>query len=175
MEERETILFGVPVPSDDRTFLVVVAIHIILGIICAAGGLVAMLSEKTRKVHPIAGRVYFWGMTALFATVLATIMRWPFNIHLLAVGTGAYALTFLGRQIVKGRRLAMTRLHTVCMGSSYVLLMTGFYVDNRKNLPFWNQFSETFFWFFPSVVGLPIIAYVFFRHPLNRRRRLEAE
>jgi hypothetical protein len=171
MEEEETILFGVPVPSDNKVFLAFVAAHIVLGIICTLSGLVAMLSNKTKKAHTVAGKIYYWGMTVLFITVIITsIMRWPFNIHLLIVGTLAYALTFAGQRLAKKHPRNWTRLHTICMSFSFVLLMTGFYVDNGKNLPFWNQFSELFFWIFPSAVGIPIIIYVLFRHPLNRKR-----
>jgi hypothetical protein len=36
-------------------------------------------------------------------------------------------------------------LHTICMGASYILLLTGFYVDNGKNLPFWKMSPGWFF------------------------------
>jgi hypothetical protein len=169
MKGEETILFGVPVPSDNKAFLTIVAIHIIIGLVCIISGLIAMLSRKAGKGHTIAGKVYYWGMTSLFITVLITsIMRWPFNTHLLIIGTLAYALTSTGQRLARNHKANWTRLHTICMGYSYVLLITGFYVDNGKNLPFWNQFPQLFFWFFPSIVGLPIILYVFYRHPLNR-------
>ena len=171
MEDHTTNLFGVPVPSDNKLFLTFIVMHILLGLTCVISGVVAMLSKKTKGRHSIAGQIYYWGMTALFITVIITsIMRWPHNIHLLIVGTSAYILTFLGQLLTRKRKPNWTRLHTICMGGSYVLLITGFYVDNGKNLPFWNQFSEQFFWLFPSAIGIPIIIYTFFRHPLNRRQ-----
>lgn len=56
------------------------------------------------------------------------------------------------------------------MGASYILLMTGFYVDNGKNLPFWKLFPQWFFWVFPAVAGIPIIVFVLRNHPLNKLR-----
>lgn len=170
MTDGETILFGIPVPSENKVFLAVIVVHIVLGLICTISGIVAMLSDKTKKTHPVAGKTYFWAMTLLFISIIvASVMRWPFNIHLLIVGTLAYACVFTGRLIIKKYRYKKTRQHTVLMGFSFVLLMTGFYVDNGKNLPFWNQFPQLFFWFFPSVIGIPVIIYVFFKLPLNKK------
>lgn len=170
MEDQTTDLFGVPVPSDNKFFLTFIVIHIVFGLTCVISGLIAMLSKKTKGRHSKAGKTYYWGMTCLFITVVITsIMRWPHNIHLLIVGTFAYRLTYLGQHLTKTQQQNWTRLHTICMGGSYILLITGFYVDNGKNLPFWNQFSELFFWLFPSSIGIPIIIYTFFRHPLNKK------
>jgi hypothetical protein len=52
------------------------------------------------------------------------------------------------------------------MGVSYILMLTAFYVDNGKNLPLWKELPEIAFWFLPSVVGVPILVYALFRHPL---------
>lgn len=170
MEEHSTILFGVPVPSNNKVFLAFIVVHIVLGLTCTISGVVAMLSRKQKGTHSKAGKIYYLAMTALFITVIITsIMRWPHNIHLLVIGTFTYILTLMGRLIAKAKRPNWTRPHTICMGASFILLMTGFYVDNGKNLPFWNQFPQLFFWIFPSAVGIPIIIYVFFKHPLNKR------
>jgi hypothetical protein len=176
MEEHTTNLFGVPVPSDNKVFLTFIVIHIFLGLTCVISGVVAMLSKKAKGPHSKAGQIYYWAMTALFVTVIITsVMRWPHNIHLLIVGSFAYFLTYYGQWLTRTRKPNWTRLHTICMGSSYVLLITGFYVDNGKNLPFWNQFPLLFFWLFPSVIGIPIIIYTFIRHPLNRRHRINKD
>jgi ABC-type sugar transport system permease subunit len=102
MEDNETVLFGVPVPSDNKVFLTFIVAHIILGLICVLGGLLAILTNKTSKIHKYAGNVYFWGYTVLFITIIITsIMRWPHNIHLLAVGSFGYSLAFVGRRMAR--------------------------------------------------------------------------
>jgi hypothetical protein len=169
MEDPTTDFFGVPVPSDNKVFLTFIAFHIVLGLICVISGAVAMFSKKAKGTHAKAGRIFYRGMTALFVTVLITsVMRWPENVYLLIVGTLAYALTFLGQRLTRTRKANWTRWHTCCMGAAYILLITGFYVDNGKNLPFWNQFPQLFFWFFPAALGIPLIIYALFQHPLNR-------
>jgi hypothetical protein len=172
-DNSQTVVFGIPIPSTDKVFLSVIAAHVVFGLICVVGGLVAMLSKKGSITHVIAGQFYFWGMTLLYASIItASIMRWPHNILLLIVGTVAYALTFSGRSLARLKRAGWTKIHTVCMGFSYVLLLTGFYVDNGKNLPFWNQFPQWFFWIFPAIIGIPIIIRAYLFHPLNRKSKM---
>ena len=170
--EEETILFGIPVPSTNKLFLTIVVVHIALGLICVISGLVSMLSQKGSRLHTLTGKVYFWCMSFSFTTVLIlSFMRWPHNIHLLTVGTLAFAFTYIGRRLAQAHvKKNWTRLHTICMGLSYILLLTGFYVDNGKNLPFWRQFPQLFFWIFPSLVGIPIIIHALIRHPLNKQK-----
>jgi len=167
--KESTDLFGIPVPSTDKVFLTFVVIHIAISLACVISGLLAMLANKGGKRHSIYGAVYFWTTLSAFVTiVILSVMRWPHNIHLLSIGTLAIALTYTGRKLAKSQPKNWTRWHTICMGMSYVLLLTGFYVDNGKNLPFWRLFPQWFFWVFPVTVGLPIILKVLKTHPLNR-------
>lgn len=169
--EEYTIIFGVPVPSTDPVFLTFVVVHILISLLCLISGLLAMLTQKTTPRHPYFGKIYFWGMVSAFVTVLVlSIMRWPHNIHLLSIGMLAFIFTYAGRRIAQDKKSNWTRLHTICMSASYILLLTGFYVDNGKNLPFWRFLPQWFFWTFPAAVGTPIILYVLKRHPLNRAK-----
>jgi uncharacterized membrane protein len=167
--EASTDLFGIPVPSTDRVFLTFVVIHIMISLVCVISGFLAMLANKGGKRHSIYGKVYFWSMLSAFATVvILSIMRWPHNIHLLSIGILAAASVYLGWRLAKKQSTNWTRLHTIFMGLSYIFLLTGFYVDNGKNLPFWRLFPQWFFWVFPTTVGLPIILRVLKTHPLNK-------
>lgn len=167
--EESTDIFGIPVPSTDRTFLTFIVVHIIISLISVLSGLTAMLIKKTNKGHVYMGRIYFWTMLVSFITVLIlSIMRWPHNIHLLSIGVFAVIAVISGYRFVRRRKKNWPRFHTVSMGFSYVFLLTGFYVDNGKNLPFWNQFPQWFFWIFPAVIGVPIIAWALVKNPLNK-------
>lgn len=163
-------LFGIPVPSGDPVFIGFVVIHILISSIAVFSGLLAMFANKLKQSHQISGNVYFWSMIGSFVTVITlSVMRWPHNIHLLSIGTLAVIFTITGRQLAKSKRTNWTRLHTVCMGMSYLLLLTGFYVDNGKNLPLWKLLPQWMFYIIPSLVGIPIIIKEYFTHPLNRR------
>jgi hypothetical protein len=164
-----TDLFGIPVPSTDPAFLTFVVVHIAISLVAVISGLLAMLSEKTSTRHRTNGRVYFWSISASFVTViLLSLISWPHNIHLLTIGILTFGFTFIGRRLANMKSKGWTRLHTVCMGVSYILLITGFYVDNGKNLPFWRLFPVWFFYVFPTLIGVPIIIRVLRTHPLNK-------
>ena len=168
--EESTDIFGIPVPSTDSTFLSFVVVHILISLVAVVSGLVAMLSDKGKRRHSTYGKVYFWSMLFSFCTVIIlSVMRWPHNIHLLSIGILAIGSTMVGYWLAKNRMLNWTRYHTICMGASYILLMTGFYVDNGKHLPFWKLFPQWFFWVFPAVVGVPIIIYALRTNALNRK------
>jgi len=168
--EPTTDIFGIPVPSTEKSFLVIVVVHILISLSCVISGLVAMLTNKTGRVHPAAGKVYYYGMAGSFLTIIIlAIMSWPRNTHLLIIGVIAFCCAKLGRDKAKKTNTKRwTRPHTLLMGFSYIFLLTGFYIDNGKNLPFWRQFPQLFFWVFPTIIGLPIILYVLKKHPLNK-------
>ncbi len=169
--EETTDLFGIQVPSTNKVFLTFVVIHILISLVAVISGFFAMLSDKSAKRHSTFGSIYFWSIVLSFTTVaILSFMRWWQNIHLFIIGILTITLTYIGYRVAKSRRRNWTRLHTICMGFSYILLLTGFYVDNGKNLPFWNQFPPLVFYVFPSFVGIPIIVYVLIKHPLNKKR-----
>lgn len=134
-------LFGIPLPSNDPSFLVTVVVHILLSLTAVVSGLIAMLKNKNLKGHSKFGMIYYWTIISAFVTVIIlAIMRWPDNNHLLIIGILTVILVFVGRRMTKLKTPHWPRLHTICMSSSYILLLTGFYVDNGKNLPLWNRF-----------------------------------
>ncbi len=129
-----------------------------------------MLVPKGRGRHSDAGTIYFWGQLALFssATVLA-IMRWEENYHLFALGCLAFAAAWFGRAAPRRRWRYWIRLHIAGMGSSYVVMLVAFYVDNGKQLPLWRELPHFMYWLLPLAVGLPLILRAMFRHPLAQR------
>jgi hypothetical protein len=165
--ENTTIVFGIPVPSIDPTFLAIVRVHIAIGVVAVAAGALAMLSGKGRGRHSTFGTVYFWSLSGLFVTMSAlSFMRWAENVHLFALGALSFALAGFGRVAVRRRWRQRFRLHLASMGVSYVLMLTAFYVDNGKNLPLWRELPQIAFWLLPGIVGAPLILYALMRHPL---------
>ena len=102
IDDEISFILGVPVPSDNIFFLAIIVVHIVFGLICIISGTVAMLSQQTKKKHARAGKTYYWGRAVLFIIIIITsLLRWPFNTHLLIVGTAAYALTLVGQRVAK--------------------------------------------------------------------------
>ena len=160
-------IFGIVVPSTDPFFLGVIGLHIPLALACVISGIVAILSTKGRGWHSRAGTVYFWGMCGvLLTTALLAYLRWTEDYVLLVLGILAFGLAFVGRTAV-ARHWGL-RLHATCMGSSYIVLLTAFYVDNGPNLPVWKTLPVLAYWLIPAAVGFPLILLALARHPLLR-------
>jgi uncharacterized membrane protein len=169
MPNESTIIFGIEIPSTSPTFLTVVGFHIAVGLAAVVAGMMAMFSKKGRGRHSAFGEVYFWLLLMIFvsATFLAA-MRWAEDYHLFILGSLSFAAAYLGRTAVWLRLRNWVKLHIVGMGTSYVLMLTAFYVDNGKMLPIWKELPPIAYWLLPGAVGIPLIARALLGHPLAR-------
>jgi hypothetical protein len=149
---------GIEIPSNSPIFLTIVGVHVLVALVCVVTGPVAMLSGKRPGRHPIFGTLYYWFLSAVFAsaTVLSA-MRWAEDYHLFILGALSFAAASLGRTARRGRWQNWVVLHISGMGLSYVLLVTAFYVDNGKNLPLWKELPPITYWLLPGAVGVPLI------------------
>jgi uncharacterized membrane protein len=167
MASNTIIVAGIAIPSVSPVFLTVVGIHVFLGIACVITGFMAMLSEKRHGRHPQFGIIYYWCLSAVFATAtFLSVVRWAEDYHLFILGALSFAAAFLGRT---ARRQGSISLHITAMGLSYILLLTAFYVDNGHSLPLWKELPPIAYWLLPGAVGIPIIIWALIRHPLVRR------
>ena len=105
MTGEPTVILGIEIPSTDPVFIaVIVGVHIPLGLACVVAGAVAMLSEKRRGRHSTAGKVYYWCLLALFASMtFLSVMRWAENYHLFILGTLSFSSAWLGRRALRQR------------------------------------------------------------------------
>jgi|SRR4051794_1599102 len=168
--DNQTNFAGIDIPSTNPVFLTVVGIHILLGLVCVITGAIAMLSQKRAGRHPRYGTVYFWCLASVFvsASGLAAV-RWEEDYHLFVLGVLSFVTACLGRHARRQRWRSWVRLHIGAMGSSYVLLLIAFYVDNGKTLPLWRDLPPVTYWLLPAVVGIPLIVHALVRHPLASR------
>jgi hypothetical protein len=128
-------------------------LHVLIAFVCVIAGIGAMLSRKGHGRHPEFGTVYFWSLALVFVTAtILSIMRWRENYHLFILGVLAFAAAAIGRTALRQRWPHWVRLHLVAMGSSYILLLTAFYVDNGKNLPLWKELPSHTGWCLPRSV-----------------------
>lgn len=161
---------GIEIPSSDPVFLAVVGLHVLLGLVCAITGIVAMLSVKRSGRHPSFGSFYFWCLGGVFVTAAAlAAVRWVQDYDLLILGASAFAVAYVGRMARRKRWNNWVPLHITGMGTSYILLLTAFYVDNGRNLPLWRNLPSIAYWLVPAAVGIPLIVRALLCHPLVRR------
>ena len=165
----DMVVLGIVIPSADPVFLGAVGLHVFISLACVIVGLVAMLLTKGRGRHSAMGIYYFWCLTGVFTTAAAlAFMRWREDYILFLLGALAFSLSALGRLVIK--RGWNLRFHAIAMGSSYIVLITAFYVDNGKNLPIWKHLPSAAYWLIPALVGAPLLLRTLARHPLLRTR-----
>ena len=170
MGDGTTDIAGIEIPSSNPVFLTIVGVHVLLGLACVIAGAIAMLSQKRPGRHPRNGRIYFWCLAGVFltATSLAAV-RWTHDYHLFILGALSFTAAYLGRRARQHRWRHWVRLHITGMGSSYVLLLIAFYVDNGKSLPLWRGLPPVSYWLLPAAIGIPIIVRALLWHPLGRQ------
>jgi hypothetical protein len=176
MDEQVTVVAGIVIPSTSPVFLSLVALHIAIALVALLSGLIAMLSPKRAGRHPRYGKVYFWALLGVFGSAsVLSFMRWAENYPLFIIGASAFAMALVARTAVRARWRVWPRIHLIGMGSSYVLLLVAFYVDNGKNLPLWRELPPVSYWAIPVAIGIPLILRTLLRHPLTRSQRTGTE
>lgn len=172
MTDQGVVVLGIPIPSSSPVFLTIIAVHVAAGLLCSVTGIVAMLAPKRPGRHPAAGTIYYWSLVAVFLTMSTlTILRWPFNNHLFALGLCSFLTASVGRRARRRLQPGWAPVHVTGMALSYILLLTAFYVDNGPHLPLWRSLPRTMHWLLPSLIGLPILGWALLRHPLIARLR----
>jgi hypothetical protein len=170
MGDGTTEIAGIEIPSANPVFLTVVGIHVLLGLACVVTGAIAMLSPKRRGRHPRYGTIYFWCLAGVFLTAAGlAAVRWAQDYHLSVLGALSFAAAYFGRLARQERWRHWVRLHITGMGSSYVLLLIAFYVDNGKSLPLWRDLPALAYWLVPAAIGAPLIVRALLWHPLTRQ------
>jgi uncharacterized membrane protein len=88
----------------ERILSAALILHVTGGVVSLITGLIAILTRKGSKPHRLAGKIYFWGMTAVFigALVLAILKE---NNFLLMVGFFSYYMTVRGYRILSLKKL----------------------------------------------------------------------
>ena len=151
-------LFGIFIPQSDWLFLTFVSIHIVAGVTAVISGAMAALSRKQAGRHPHRGTIYYWALSVVFVTALIlAVIRWPHDTLFAVLGTLAFSAATLGRTAHRHRWPKWWNIHAPSMGTSYILLLTTFYIDNGPHLPVWKDLPHWTYWMLPSLVGVPLI------------------
>ena len=101
--DATTVVAEIEIPSTPPTFLAVVGLHVLVGLVCVVAGAIAMLSPKRGGRHPTFGTIYYWSLAAVFVSATAlSIVRWAEDYHLFILGALALASATLGRALPGG-------------------------------------------------------------------------
>jgi uncharacterized membrane protein len=136
--------------------------HVPAGVVAVLSGATAMLVRKGGRAHRRAGLTYLAALVLVCVSGIGlAISRWPHFPHLLALGLVAAALAAAG---YAARRRHTPVAHLLGMGTSYVAMLTAFYVDNGPRLPVWRLLPPAAFWILPSLVAAPLLVRAVRRH-----------
>jgi len=164
------VVDGTPIPG--AGFRIALAIHIAAGLTCVVSGALAATARKRPGRHPRAGRIYLCGLSVVVATAVTMgALRWPHDVHLMAVAILAGSFGLVGWRARLRRWRGWLRWHAIGLGGSYVALLTGFYVDNGPRLPLWDRLPTWAFWALPTAIGAPLIASALRRFTRSRGGR----
>jgi hypothetical protein len=151
-------VLGLPVPDAGPVFTAALIVHIGCGLSAVIAGALAATARKRPGRHPHAGRVYLWAIGGVFATAtMMAALRWHHDWHLFLIGSVAFGLAASGYRARRRGRPGWPTRHAIAMGSSYIALLTGFYVDNGPFLPLWNRLPHITYWLLPAAIGTPLI------------------
>ena len=169
LDGNPIVVDRIHIPSDNPVFLTIIGIHVVAALVCVVAGVVAMFAKKQPGTHPKAGRIYYWFLWVVFITVIIiAIVRWKEDYYLFILGSISFLSAYIGRRALKNKWEKWSIIHISCMGFSYIVLLTAFYVDNGKSLPVWENFPPLLYWILPALIGIPIIIITLLRHPLSR-------
>jgi hypothetical protein len=162
-------VLGIEVPDAGPVFTGALALHVLAGLTAVVAGALAATARKRPGRHPIAGRVYLGALVVVFATAATmALIRWPHDVHLFVIAFVAFGFGVVGWRARRRRWRSWRRWHGIAMPGSYIALLTGFYVDNGRQLPVWDRLPSWAFWVLPSAIGWPLTWWALRR---NRRPR----
>jgi hypothetical protein len=109
---------GVEVPDTRAISSSCSPIHVVAALVCVVTGVLAMTAPKRAGRHPRAGRTYYAGLGVVLITAVAmAALRWPRDLHLLALGGASFALASRGVSAKRRHRPGWRRVHIPAMGA----------------------------------------------------------
>lgn len=94
---------------------ILLPMHILAGTIALLSSIVAVLSEKGKKLHVLSGRTYFWGMLGIFLTaILMSIIT--SNIFLFLIAFFSFYFAFAGLRFARNRKGTATTSDWIAVG-----------------------------------------------------------
>ncbi|HLZ61505.1 MAG TPA: hypothetical protein VKR06_31535, partial [Ktedonosporobacter sp.] len=149
------------------SFLLPLIVHVLAGQVCVITGIVTFSVPKRPRRHPRWGKRYLWAYTLVFLTAsILSFQRWSLDAYLFFIALVGYGLALGGYAVrrYRGETWVVQSLgpnwviaHILGMIGSYIVLLTGFDVDNAHLLPLLNQLPSITFWVLPTLIGIPFI------------------
>ena len=98
---------------------ILLPIHILAGTIALLSAIMAVLSEKGKKLHVFSGRTYFWSMVAIFLTAIPMSIITS-NIFLFLIAFFSFYLAFAGIRFARNRKGIATTMDWIAVGLMFL-------------------------------------------------------
>lgn len=155
------------------SFFIPLVVHILAGLTAGITGIVVFSLPKGRRSHQRweSGYVLAYSVVFLTVTILA-VQQWQADAYLFLLVVIGYSLALGGYGIGRLRLESWAEnmpakpwvvAHIVGMIGSYVVLWTGFFVDNGHKIPGLDHLPALAFWVAPSLIGLAFLILSLFR------------
>ena len=134
------------------SFFIPLIVHILAGLTTVITGIVAFSMPKRQGRHPRWGERYLLAYALVFLTAtILSVERWSVDAYLFFIALGGYGFALGGYAASRFHREPwLMRLlgknwvsaHIIGTIGSYIVLLTGFYVDNAHLIPLLNQLPQ---------------------------------
>jgi hypothetical protein len=154
-------------------FFIPLVVHILAALTTAITGIVVFSLPKGHAGHQRWESVYVLAYSVVFLTVtILAVQQWQADAYLFFLVVIGYILALVGYGVGRLRLESWAEnmpakpwvvTHIVGMIGSYVVLWTGFFVDNGHKIPGLAHLPTLAFWAIPSLIGLAFLVISLFR------------
>ena len=120
---------------------ILLPIHILGGTIALLSAIMAILSEKGKKIHVLSGRTFFWSMLTIFLTAIPMSIITS-NIFLFLIAFFSFYFAFAGIRFARNRKGIATTSDWIAVGlmilsgvGMWTLAATLFMNNNSMYIP----------------------------------------
>lgn len=144
-----------------RIFNILLTIHILFGTICLITGIIAMVAQKKKGKHTEWGEIYHASYVVITVTaIILSIINWDKIAYLFYVAIFSYSFAIYGYLARKKRWKNWLHHHIRGMLGSYIGAVTALLVNVGIHIPLINLLPPIWFWFLPTLIGIPLVASV---------------
>ena len=111
----KTIFNYIKFKNENEMMQILLIIHILAGTIALLSAIVAILSEKGKKLHVLSGRTYFWAMLGIFLTAIPMSIITS-NIFLFLIAFFSFYFAFSGIRFARNRKGIATTSDWIAVG-----------------------------------------------------------
>lgn len=147
-------------------------LHILAGTVCLITGLISIRSNKKKGVHTIYGEIYHGSYVVIFITSLVmAIWNWNESAYLFYIALFSYGLALWGYLARKIKWKKWLPSHIGGMLGSYIGVLTAVLVVNQSKIPFLQDIPSLIVWFFPTLIGTPLIIKIGNKYSTSKKLR----